>query len=72
MTALVNVFVVPVPLRSGVKSDASPDWQTANVAFSSLQHATVWIYVFILAGQSDETVLQHMKVEASQSETRTM
>ncbi len=40
MTAFVNETVVPLPPRSGVKVDRSPDWQTASVAFSSL-HYTV-------------------------------
>lgn len=37
MTASVNVVVVPDPPISGVRSDLSPDWSTANVEFSSLQ-----------------------------------
>ena len=37
MTAFVKVAVVPLPQSSGVNSDESPDRQTANVAFSSLQ-----------------------------------
>ena len=39
MTAFVNVAVVPLPFKSGVSTDKSPDWQTANVAFSNLQQA---------------------------------
>jgi len=38
MTAFVNETVVPLPPRSGVKVDRSPDWQTASVAFSSLHY----------------------------------
>ena len=41
MMAFVKVAVVPVPFRSGVSSDVSPDWTTARVAFSSLQDASI-------------------------------